>query len=458
MNLKLNGRGFHTAGLLLIIIVLLQLTKAEVNAPELCIRDLVKSYGFQGFEKPEIARLEMCPMIKYSCCKPNDQVMMFKNWVISGESSDLINKFRTFQKTYRDVLDEAMEVYRLAEVLTAKLNDRPISNCKVLANQVLRFDLRNLNPKLLEVAKNFYAFLYEQYKGFYCAICDATTHKEFDLVRKEVTFSQKFCRNIVANSLHFLLYFHLHVSKYLNLQLKFLNFCDGAGNFEEKFIDEQLFDENPVESMLLTCRDELNSPVWFSKCSQICAQFNMVEFNEFFVPLKDKYIETLVRLQELRIKLDGSLRRNAPLEYVKKTKGLRVLAANETNSNKEDGTTNQAEDGTNEEVMTERQKKELEAKMKENAVYKSQTILVDLSTFKRVFSKDYGIDYSGYGRNTTYDEGLYNKMKSVMEKAPDGGPTEKPSNKGVEDSTNNTARVSVLISALILFLSTIVIA
>jgi len=457
MNLKLNNRGIGSLSLLLVGIAFLQAVRTEDSAPKYCITDLIKSYGFRGFAKPERARLEMCPMIKYSCCRPTDQIMMFKNWAMSGESQDLLIKFMTFQTTYREVLNEAIEVYRLAEILSAKLKDRPITNCKVLATQILRFDLKTLNPKLLETARNFYGFLYEQYKGFYCTICDAATHSQFDLITKEITFSQKFCRSIIANSLHFLLYFHLYIGKYLNLQLKFLNFCDGAGNFEEKSIDSQLFDESPLEGTLLTCREEINSPVWLSKCSPICAKFNIVELNELFVPLKDKYIETIVQMQELKVKMDSSLRRNAPMEYVKKTNGLRVLATGDSEKPKDGAPEANAESELILETMTESQKKELEMKMKENAVFKSQTVLVDLSSFKSVFSEDEGIDYSAYGRNSTLDEGVYIQLKTDIEKMSDQGGSDPIPNLGVEDSGNHTGRVSVVIGALILFISMILI-
>jgi hypothetical protein len=455
MNFKLNSRGLFTTSLWLIILVFSQLVRTDSHAPEFCIRDLVKGYDFQGYEKPEQVKLEMCPMIKYSCCKPTDQVMMFKNWIIAGESKNLIIKFGRFQKIYRDVLDEALGVYRLAKVLTAKLQDKPLSNCKVMAGQIGRFDLPNLIPKLNELSKNFFGFLYERYKGYYCAICDAEVHKEIDLVRKEVNFSEKYCRDVVANSLHFLMYFHLHLGKYLNLQLKFLNFCDGAGNFSESYIDNQLFPENPIESTLMSCRAELNSPMWFSKCFPICSRFNMVELNDFFIPLQDKYIETYSRIQELKSRLDSSLRINAPMEYVKKTNGLRILASNNSTNTTD---TAEADVGVQLEQLTPRQKKEMEDKMKENAVFKSQTLLIDLSSFKHVFVDDEGIDYLVYGRKTTYDEMVYSQMRPIVEKSSTTDKSEPASHNGIEDfSSKSVGRVSVFLGALILFISIVII-
>ena len=162
-------------------------------------------------------------------------------------------------------------------------------------------------------------------------------------------------------------------------------------------------------------------------------------------------------MQELKVKMDSSLRRNAPMEYVKKTNGLRVLATGDSEKSKDGAPEANAESELILETMTESQKKELEMKMKENAVFKSQTVLVDLSSFKSVFSEDEGIDYSGYGRNSTLDEGVYIQLKTDIEKMSDQGGSDPIPNLGVEDSGNHTGRVSVVIGALILFISMILI-
>lgn len=54
----------------------------------------------------------------------------------------------------------------------------------------------------------------------------------FNTTDKKITYSEKFCRDIVEDSLSNLLFFHVDIIKYANLVSKFLLSCDSKGNFE----------------------------------------------------------------------------------------------------------------------------------------------------------------------------------------------------------------------------------
>jgi len=49
--------------------------------------------------------------------------------------------------------------------------------------------------------------------------------------RAEITFSEKFCRDVVENTLESLLFFHIHLNKFSNLVSKFLLSCDDRGEY-----------------------------------------------------------------------------------------------------------------------------------------------------------------------------------------------------------------------------------
>lgn len=70
------------------------------------------------------------------------------------------------------------------------------------------------------------------YKGFYCSLCKQENHAFFNTEDKKIIYSEKFCRDIVEDSLSNLLFFHVDIVKYANLVSKFLLSCDNKGNFE----------------------------------------------------------------------------------------------------------------------------------------------------------------------------------------------------------------------------------
>lgn len=64
-----------------------------------------------------------------------------------------------------------------------------------------------------------------------------------------ITYSEKFCRDIVENSLNSLLFFHIDLVKYANLISKFLLSCDSKGNFEADI---------PIPEDIVFVYDEIN--------------------------------------------------------------------------------------------------------------------------------------------------------------------------------------------------------
>lgn len=94
--------------------------------------------------------------------------------------------------------------------------------------------------------------------------------------KRIVQFSEKFCRDIVENSLNNLLFFHVNFQKYANLVSKFLLSCDKRGNFEidvpipEEFV---FVNDEITTANLVDCRKRRNSLSWFIHCAKICENF-----------------------------------------------------------------------------------------------------------------------------------------------------------------------------------------
>lgn len=87
-------------------------------------------------------------------------------------------------------------------------------------------------PKIKQNIKEMEDFFFDSYKGFYCSLCNYENHKYFNLEKNEVVFSEKYCRDIVEHTLPNLMFFHIHINKYLNLISKFLLSCDFKGDYQ----------------------------------------------------------------------------------------------------------------------------------------------------------------------------------------------------------------------------------
>lgn len=168
----------------------------------------------------------MCPGIHNSCCLKEDQLRMYSNWVHSKERNKIKKHYLYVNNLYINVMEEFHKVHDMAQKTIKVLDYKKIANCKVLANRIIAFEVTQLFSRIQENLRRMEDFLYDSYKGFYCSICDHGNHQFFNKKTRTIQFSEKFCRDVVENSLSNLLFFHIDIVKYSNLVSKFLLSCD----------------------------------------------------------------------------------------------------------------------------------------------------------------------------------------------------------------------------------------
>ncbi len=130
-------------------------------------------------------------------------------------------------------------------------------------------------------------FFYDSYKGFYCSLCNFKNHKFFDEQNAVITYSEKFCRDIVEHTLSTLLFFHVHLNKYSNLVSKFVLSCDKKGDYEADVripVDYVFVSDEMIQHSLEECRTEKDTHNWFVYCKSVCENFNINSFSEYFEP------------------------------------------------------------------------------------------------------------------------------------------------------------------------------
>jgi hypothetical protein len=206
------------------------------------------------------------------------------------------------------VLDELNKIPAIAASIFLKMKevkDPKESNCKVMAQRILHFKFGDIIPKVQEAIGHLHSFLHTSYKGIYCSLCDAHTHSFIDVDKKEITFSEGFCREIVSHSLHPLTYLHVHFKKLIDLANSFVTFCDNEGEFnpEEAVPPSAMLEIQEADKQLLfNCRKFRNDSGWMEYCGGICEKFHFTQFGEFFQPDIKKYHKTVLYLQEKLLK------------------------------------------------------------------------------------------------------------------------------------------------------------
>jgi hypothetical protein len=192
----------------------------------------------------------------------------------------------------------------VAHKIFAEQKDHSPSNCGIIAERFLSFKPDEIVPMIKQSMDELHLFFLESYKGIYCSVCDAKNQPMFDEESKSVVLSEKFCRELTGKSLHYLLYFHVHFKRLLALAEAMVTYCDDKGEYlENESIPGavHLLIKEEYKSSLNNCKNYRNDPTWFEHCANICEEFHITRYGEFFQPdIKKYHMATLY----LRSKLD----------------------------------------------------------------------------------------------------------------------------------------------------------
>lgn len=293
----MNSNKFTSLKIILILSTLLFFTLTDDTTENddttnvrRCNRKIQQSMGMKGLYYPEKSKLDMCPTIDYTCCTVEDQLKIYEFWVTGKEEENLEARLEFHRKVYSELFTKSIEVYSRAKTVMELLHDRSVSNCKVLARRIVNFRIDSLAPLLRTSIEHYHTFIKESYKGLYCSICDAENTKFIDISKSKFDINEEFCRDIIYNSLHVLIYLHSHFTKYLNLLSKFVTNCNYRGVYKRKTISGQYLFSTKADHhrMLGTCQKYRNDINWFDFCEPVCKQFSIVEFKDFFKPNVEK--------------------------------------------------------------------------------------------------------------------------------------------------------------------------
>lgn len=94
---------------------------------------------------------------------------------------NVFGRVKFYTKLYKEVLKVFNRANNHAIYLKRKFKFKRISNCKILAQKVVSYKIRNVIKVLLVDLKKYAKFWKKTYNGFYCTLCDSHYHRFIDL-------------------------------------------------------------------------------------------------------------------------------------------------------------------------------------------------------------------------------------------------------------------------------------
>jgi len=265
----------------------------EGTEPPKCNQKLIVALGLEGFAKAKPVKddkpFPMCKSIKNTCCRHSDQLSIYNNWVVNNEEELLNQLLRKHAFVYDSYVDLSIQIKERAKMIFDL--EKSNKNCKLMAKKLLEFEIDKIGSSIKDTTKAMHTYFKESHKGFYCAVCDANNQKFIDMRGHKFVYNEKFCRSIIANSLKFLLYFHIYANKYNELQKQFLSSCTNRGKYKSVTIRNAPtfgIDEVAV-SKIMACRKHEKEEFWMDHCGDICSSFQVTKYNDFFAPNINKY-------------------------------------------------------------------------------------------------------------------------------------------------------------------------
>lgn len=217
--------------------------------------------------------MEMCPGVNLTCCTKEDQLQIYGKYIQAKEQAEIKQHYYLVKQTYLKMLQILKKVHEMSKKIIKKQKLKQIGNCKLMSERFVSFDVPTYIAQLKQLFEKSERFFQKTYEGFYCAICDAESHVFFDEGNQTVFFSEKFCRDIVENSLPALLYQHRNFIKLINLASQLLASCDFTGDFNVKGFppkDVILVQNEKTIKQLDTAFQFRNDKSWFSYSRDIC--------------------------------------------------------------------------------------------------------------------------------------------------------------------------------------------
>lgn len=402
-----NSKTMPRMATLLAVVLAFGLTlQAADNDPDFkntCFRPLVETYSLEGIDKPEELGMKMCNSIRRTCCQVKDQETIYTNWIHGKEEANIQDRYNNNSKVYGELIQQLKQVAGYATDVKGVIVKK-ISNCKLLAERILNFEVNQVEVQVLKNLEEMKKFFVTSYKGFYCAICNHDNHRFFKKDAQTIVFSEKFCRDIVEKTLPSLLIFHVDIIKLLNLVTKFVTSCDikGEYNLESTFPKDLIFGQSKeVVNSLRSCRDNRNKKEWFSYCKEVCMNFQLVQYPKYFepnVPEIAKY-NIFLKAENKRIAAEKALNPQmfssaTPAPGQPKAPGaLRIL------QDQKDG------------------------KEKTTIYTPGLSPKVMLDSWKRDFAEE-GISLYDEGGNSNVSESTFNTVKTDLQLARDGSSTQ----------------------------------
>lgn len=250
-----------------------------------CNPGLLATYDLEMIRKPTNETNFLCPAVDDNCCTTTSQLYIYRKWMGRGERDRLLQVYKTLIATYDILFDDMYLVEQMAEIVLAQIPSDQITNCGELAKGIRQLKASGMKQSVMTQVKRAYRFIFDSRRGFYCSLCDADAHFNYNSLDGAIRMSHGFCANLVKETIGWNSFRYEHFPKITRLYGHFMSSCQSNGQFDPNVSlkeEHKFFQRRRFLDQIKTCLEGLNDPHAVHTCYDYCAHFNPAKFSRLF--------------------------------------------------------------------------------------------------------------------------------------------------------------------------------
>lgn len=225
---------------------------------------LLNSYLLHGRHKSKPDPMYLCPTIKNNCCTKMDQERIYH---IAREF--LPQRLLEYQSKIRMALaklrDLHIKIHKAKPVFSGKPARRLYCNSE--SNKLFNLPFFKMYNDMLEYLDVVRDELEDYYNTFFCQICDADTHKFFNLKSKQLQMDSGFCEEMLENHQDAIKTFNVDLINYLKTLQNVVDCTHYVRSFNLEFFDRS---KEKLSKGVTKCLSSLGSKEFLKQCKNMC--------------------------------------------------------------------------------------------------------------------------------------------------------------------------------------------
>ena len=250
-----------------------------------CNVGLLASYDLEWVKEPVKTKNYLCNGIENNCCTANSQKHIYNSWITGNIKKKLLHVYKTFLATFSLIFDDFKVIEQMAEIVLSQKSPDEDTNCGDLAEEIMHIKASSLKEAVLTAAQKAYRFIYDSRRGFYCSLCDADAHENYNTQDGSTHFSYGFCSDLVEETMAWSVFQYQHFHKFARLYGHFLSACDTMGIYEETdVLNDHLkfYKDEKIDEKIDKCTKNMEEDSSINNCYEYCEEFNPAKFSELF--------------------------------------------------------------------------------------------------------------------------------------------------------------------------------